>query len=220
MKTIAGLLVSVVVLGTCVWGQSPSPDRYEAEIRKFEAEDAKSPPPKDGMVFVGSSSIRLWKTKDAFPDLPVINRGFGGSHVADCVHFASRIVTNYKPRLVVFYAGDNDIAAGKKAEQVAADFEHFTAAVRKELPATRIIFVAIKPSVARWKLWPVQQDANRRIAEFCTNHRAMDFLDVTPSMLGKDGMPRAELFQKDGLHLNEEGYRVWNELLRPYLQKK
>ncbi len=192
--------------------------KWEKEIAAFEAADLKQPPPKGGIVFVGSSSIRLWDVKKSFPSLPVINRGFGGSQIEDSMHFAERIVFPYEPTAIVFYAGDNDIASGKTAETVAADFEKFLRKVRGKLSETRVYFVAIKPSPSRAKFMETQTDANERIRNLCQRDRAAFFVDIVKPMLGPDGKPRLELFVKDQLHLNVEGYAVWNAELLPILQ--
>jgi lysophospholipase L1-like esterase len=191
--------------------------RWEKEIQAFEKKDKEQPPPANAVLFVGSSSIRLWNLAKSFPGVATINRGFGGSQTADVVHFVPRIVVKYQPRLIVFYAGDNDLAAGKTPDQVAADFQAFVQAVRKELPETKIVFLAIKPSPSRWKLFDKQNKANQLIEARCKDGKNLTYLDSVRSLLDKDGKPRAELFQKDGLHMNEEGYRLWAGLVQPYL---
>ncbi len=152
--------------------------------------------------------------------MPTINRGFGGSQVADSVRFADRIATPYKPRLIVFYAGDNDIAAGRSAEQVLADYKEFVGKVREQLPETRIAFVTIKPSPLRWKLFETQQNANHLVEAYSKTDRRLVYIDVVTPMLDGDGQPRGELFQKDKLHLNDEGYKVWTEAVAPYLKEE
>ena len=122
------------------------PRRWETAIQEFETQDRDKPPPKEPLLFVGSSSIRMWKIEKSFPAMPVLNRGFGGSIVSDAVYYAGRLVTKYKPSLIVFYAGDNDIAGGKSPEQVRDDFRAFAGIVAKELPRTRLLFLSIKPS--------------------------------------------------------------------------
>src|SRR5262249_27436731 len=156
----------------------------------------------------------------AFPEARIINRGFGGSQIVDAIHFAERIAIPYKPRLIVFYAGDNDIAAGKSADEVFADFKEFVGKIGSSLPETRIAFVAIKPSPMRWKFFDTQCRANDRIREFIKSDGRMSYIDVVKPMLGDDGQPRHELFKKDHLHLNDEGYRLWNGIVKPVLDEK
>lgn len=192
-------------------------NRWEPRIRQFEEMDRKNPPPSRGIVFVGSSSIVGWDLKKFFPDLPVINRGFGGSQLADAVDFADRIVLPYQPKIVVLYAGDNDIASGKSPEQVAADYDAFVTKVHQALPKTKIIYITIKPSIARWKLFDKMRRANALIRARADKDDRLVVIDVEKSMLGPDGMPRPDLLQKDGLHLNDAGYKIWSDLVRPHL---
>jgi lysophospholipase L1-like esterase len=189
-------------------------ERWEATIARFEAQDRQTPPPAGGILFVGSSSIRLWKTEKWFPEAGVLNRGFGGSEIADVHHFAERIVFKYQPRVIVFYAGDNDVAKGKTAERVAEDLREFAELVAKRLPATDLIYLPIKPSPARWKLWPIARAANARIEQELQSRPRCHYADIATPMLGADGEPRAELFAADRLHLSDEGYRLWSEIVQ------
>src|SRR5262249_51308029 len=147
-------------------------------IRAFEAQDRKQAPEPGGVLFLGSSSIRLWETARDFPDTQIINRGFGGSQIADSVHYADRVAIPYKPRLIMFYAGDNDIAAGKSADEVLADFKKFVVKIRASLPETRIAFIAIKPSPMRWKHFDTQCRANELVREFIKSDRRLSYIDV------------------------------------------
>ena len=191
--------------------------RFEDDIRTFEAWDRKNSFPRNSVLFVGSSSIRLWPTAESFPDVPVINRGFGGSTIADVNRYAQRIVLKYEPQTIVFYAGDNDIAAGKSPQDVFDNFRTFFDSVHSRLPKTQIIYLPIKPSIARWPNWPQMQEANQLVKQLADSEPSLDYLDTATPMLGVDGQPSAELFLKDGLHMNETGYREWNDLLRPKL---
>jgi lysophospholipase L1-like esterase len=215
-------VVSSLASGTGLCVQQPTapnkPNVWETTIATFEKQDKSKPPPMNAILFVGSSSIRLWDLPRYFPGLDVINRGFGGSQIADSVHYAPRIVIKYQPRLVVFYAGDNDLAFGKKPEQVAADFRAFATAVHKELPKTKILFLSIKPSILRWKLWDKGQKANALIEEFCKQNSQLVYVDLAKPMLGEDGKPKPELFVKDGLHLNAKGYELWTSIVSPMLR--
>lgn len=196
------------------------PTRWEKAIAKFEAQDKASRPPAGANLFIGSSSIRGWKLQKWFPDHPTVNRGFGGSHIADSVHYADRIIHPYRPRVIVLYAGDNDIAGGKSPERVLADYKKFVEVVREKLPQTRIVFVAIKPSIARWKLVEKMRRANAKIREVTEQDELLEFVDIDEPMIGEDGRPREELFVKDGLHLSDAGYKLWSDLVRPHLQEK
>lgn len=183
--------------------------KWEKEISAIEKRLAENPPKPGGVFFAGSSSIRLWDLKKSFPGQDYVNVGFGGSQVRDTTHFAGRILLPHKPRAVVFYAGDNDIAAGRTADQVAADFRTFAAAVHKDLPECRVLWVAVKPSVRRWKKFDEQKSANARVREFVGKEPRTAYVDVVPDMLGADGAPRPELFAADGLHLSPAGYEIW-----------
>ena len=204
--------------GPCRGDDAPDFSRWEKDIAAFEKQDMDAPPSADAVLFAGSSSIRLWDLKKSFPDVDVINRGFGGSHLADSTHFAPRIILKAAPRVIVFYAGDNDIAAGNTPEQVRDDFRAFAALVHKELPKTRIVFLSIKPSPARWGMADRQKEANGLIQAYCKDNDYLAYLDVATPMLGEDGKPREELLGKDGLHMNEKGYALRASLLKPHLK--
>ena len=195
------------------------PQVWQNDIASFAKMDAKSFPPAGAVLFMGSSSVRMWDIKKYFPDLSAINRGFGGSYISDSAYYADKIAVPYKPRLIVFYAGDNDIADNKPPERLAADFEGFLAALSGKLPQVPVIYISIKPSQARWALWPKMSEANELIKASCRRQPRCRFLDVGQAMLGGDGRPRAELFQPDGLHMNDKGYRIWSDMLGPLLKE-
>jgi lysophospholipase L1-like esterase len=215
-QTTRSLSLLLLLLG----GADPAPAPFEQEIRAFEQADAKNPPPQNAVLFVGSSSIRLWKTlAEDFPDLTIINRGFGGSQVEDSVRYADRIVLSYRPKAIVFYAGDNDIAAGKSPQRVLADFKTFVEKVHTTLPGTPVLYIAVKPSIARWHLHGKIWLTNRLLREFADGHDKVDFVDVYTPALDSDGKPRADLLVEDRLHLNARGYELWTRTLRPQLDR-
>jgi len=190
--------------------------RWESEIRAFEDTDRIDPPKPGGVVFVGSSSIRLWPDLQSdFPGVNVIQRGFGGSQIDDVVNYAPRIVLPYKPSLVVLYAGDNDLSAGRAPEQVFKDYKAFVSIVHKALPNTKVAYVSIKPSGDRWALADKMRAANSMIQKYAAKDSMLTFVDVFTPMLGPDGKPREELFTDDRLHMNYDGYAIWRELLTP-----
>ena len=197
-----------------------NPDRWEPTIRKFEDADKLSPPPRNGIVFIGASSIVRWNLPESFPELGprAINRGFGGSMAADSTRYADRIVIPYKPQTVVFYAGDNDIEANRTPEQIAGDFVAFEKKVHAALPATEIVFISIKPSIRRWAWIEQIKSANALVQKYCAANSHLAFVDIVPQMIGPDGKPRKEMLLDDGLHMTPAGYKVWNEALRPLLR--
>lgn len=193
--------------------------RWEQEIQAFEVRDRTNMPPKHAFLFVGSSSIRMWKTLEKdFSELPVISRGFGGSQLADSVRFVERIIHPYEPKMVLVYAGDNDLAAKKTPDEVLADFKRLVTAIHSRLPMTRVAFIAIKPSVARVSLIDQVRAANESIKAFTKTDARLDYIDVFTPMLDKDGRPRPELLVEDGLHLNSNGYELWTQVIKPYLK--
>lgn len=192
-------------------------DRWAKEIAAFAAADEAQPFAPGGIVFVGSSSIRLWDLATAFPGRRVLNRGFGGTQIADSVRHVDRLVLRHRPATVIFYAGDNDINAGRTPEQVRDDFRAFVQRVHAVLPQTRIAFIGIKPSLARWALVTPMRAANRLVRADCDADDRLGFVDVDGPMLGWDGKPRADLFAKDGLHLSPKGYALWNVLVAPFV---
>jgi len=208
-------LIVLLLANLCVFAQT---NNWEAEIAAFEASDRTNPPPANGIVFVGSSSIRYWKTlaRD-FPKHKVINRGFGGSKMSDSVRFADRIVIPYKPRLVIVYAGGNDINFGKAPETVFHDFKAFVAKVHAALPATRIAYISIAPNPARWSQVDKVKAANALVAEFARQQPKVEYIDVFSHMLGADGLPRPEIFSADRLHMNERGYELWTQIIQRHL---
>src|SRR5687767_7656201 len=138
-------------------------------------------PPRDAVLFVGSSSIRMWKTLEKdFPDLTVINRGFGGSTIRDSIRYADRIIIPYHPKRIVLYAGDNDVAQGMTAQLVFCDYKEFVAVVRLKLPAVRIDYIAIKPSIKRWAMVDTMREANRLIREYAKSHKNLGYIDIFP----------------------------------------
>lgn len=212
------LVLSVVSAPAATTHPAHDPKIWEKDIQKFEAADQKKMPIPGGVEFIGSSTIRIWNLKKAFPNQNTFNRGFGGSWSIDSAYYADRIVIPYKPRTIIFYAGDNDIAGGATADDVAHSFKDFVTKVHAALPKTDIVFLGIKPSISRWKLWPEMRRANAMVREFAAQMPGVVFVDTSPEMLGDDGKPRRELFQKDGLHMNAKGYVIWNQKVRPYVE--
>jgi lysophospholipase L1-like esterase len=211
------LVLLVFVFAPTTIAQQSTENKWEPEIQQFEKSDKEDPPPKGAVLFVGSSSIRMWKDlAQDFPGIKVINRGFGGSEIADSTFFVDRIVTPYLPEMIVFYAGDNDLSNGKTPQQVLDDYKAFVSRVRNKLPTTEIAFISIKPSPARVSIIDQMRHANALIRTYSSHDKNLVFIDVFAPMLGKDGKPRPELFGPDKLHMNREGYDLWKSVVAPY----
>ena len=215
----AGLLAFLFLLSAAVFADTDRIAQWKPDIDALTAHDATQPPPQHGVLFVGSSSIKNWTPTLAsdFPNIPVIDRGFGGSQLADSTRFADRIIIPYHPKVVVLYAGDNDINDGRASDRVIEDFKQFVARVRKDLPHTAIVYITIKPSTSRWKLWPQMHAANDGIAAWAKTEKDVRVVDVAGRMLDANGKPRPELLLDDGLHMRPAGYAIWIDALKPVL---
>ena len=211
-------LLVVCTLGQAVYAEAPDPDpeRFAESIKSFAEWDSKNSFPADGILFVGSSSVRLWPTARAFPGKPIINRGFGGAELSDVVHYYEQVIKPYAPSKVFLYAGDNDIGNGKMADQVFEDFKELVGLLRTDLPNTELIFISIKPSTSRWERWPVMVEANRMVHDYVSSHNDLEYADLATPLLDEDGKPK-DVFVDDGLHLNEEGYWLWREAITTFL---
>jgi len=202
------------------------PTIWERDIRKYEKQDVESPPSERAILFIGSSSIRYWKTLSVdMAPLPVLNRGFGGSQISEVNHYVDRIVFPYKPQSIVFYAGENDLSGlfytkKKTPKEVQDDFRTFCDKVRVQLPQVPIYFISIKPPKRRKSLWPEMQKANKIIEEFCNSDGLLYYIDIVPPMLDSDGIPRKDLFRWDGIHMNELGYKIWTSIVKPILHNQ
>ncbi|HEY2414479.1 MAG TPA: GDSL-type esterase/lipase family protein [Pirellulaceae bacterium] len=194
--------------------------RWDKAIAAFEAQDKINPPPKDALLFIGSSTIVRWKTlAQDYPDHKVINRGFGGSQIADSVNFADRIIIPYAPRAVFLRAGGNDLNAGKSVEQVFNDFKAFVAKIQSKLPNTDIFFIGLSPSIARWKQADKEKELNYLVRDYVAGKPHLKYIESFDMVLGPDGKPREDLFVEDKLHFNAEGNKLLAEKVRPYLPK-
>lgn len=223
MKNKAILLLCLGLLPLLCLARDNRPDdhaQWNADIAAFQAADKTHPPPPGAVLFIGSSSIRFWKTLAGdFPEVKTINRGFGGSEIDDATFFADRIVAPYHPRAIVMYAGDNDLADGDSPAYVRDDFAAFVRKARSLDPNVPIAFIAIKPSTARKALLPQIREANALIRAWCAAHPGTTYLDVFTPMLGPDGQPQAKWFIADGLHMNRKGYALWIGIVKAWLDR-
>jgi lysophospholipase L1-like esterase len=195
--------------------------KWQAEISAFERADREARPAPGGIVFAGSSSIRLWTTLEHdFAGLPVLNRGFGGSQIREVTAFADRIVIRYRPRLIVFYCGSNDVMAGRRVPDVVDDFRAFVAKVRDPLPQVRILYIANAPNPARWERKNAWLELNSRIKAYSESDSRLAYVDIWPEMLDAAGRPRPELFVEDQLHMSPRGYAIWTRVVRPVVERE
>ena len=209
-----GLLLATV---PAVAAEYPDPERYRAAIDAFAA--VEETPPAGAIVATGSSSMRGWHGRIAedLAPLTIVRRGFGGSNMADVSHFVGELVLRHKPRAVLLYEGDNDAALGATPAEILAHFDAFVAAVHEALPEARVYILAVKPSLARWHLWPIMQATNAGLVERAAADARLTFIDVATPMLNEAGTPKPDLFIADGLHMNGAGYDIWREVVRPVL---
>jgi lysophospholipase L1-like esterase len=195
------------------------PSRFDEDIAAFEAKDSEMMPPEDAIVVTGSSSIRRWyQIEEDLAPLTVIPRGFGGSTMADLLHFADRIVLPYKPRAVVIYEGDNDTGShGVPPTQIINELNELTAMIHSALPETRIYLIAVKPSLARTEYWDVAQETNELYKEIAAENDKISYIDIATPLLNPDGKVMDDIFVEDKLHLNEKGTQIWAETIKAAL---
>lgn len=192
-------------------------NRWEKAIRAFEASDREEMPPAGAVLFTGSSSARLWKVGKHFPNHETINRGFGGSQYSDLLHYVDRVVLPYRPRTIVIYSGDNDIAAGESPDEIVQEVRRLLDRIHAGLPKTKVILLSVKLCDARWDHRGKVKRMNKLLEKLAGRHAWVHYLDVAGALLDEKAKPRPELFRKDKLHLNDAGYHVWSDVLRPLL---
>jgi lysophospholipase L1-like esterase/dienelactone hydrolase len=192
--------------------------RWEKEVAAMEQSDKTNPPPQQAVLIIGSSTVRGWKTlAQDFAPTPVINRGFGGTEIADATHFAARLVFPPAPKQIFLRAGGNDLWAGKSPAEVFADFRDFVATIHARLPETEIVYVSLSPSPARWPQAPRERKLNSLVADFIKDQPRLKYVETYDLVLGPDGAPRAELFVSDKLHFNAAGYKLFATRVRPHV---
>lgn len=208
------------IIGEVIKARSDDPHVWEKDIKAFERAAQKQPPPANATLFVGSSSIRFWRSlkRDMHP-IPIIQRGFGGSKLAALSHYAERLIAN-NPRVIVVFCGTNDITPkqAKQPQQLLESFQSFVDKTRAKLPTVPIYYIAITPSPLRWNVWPIAEQTNRLIQSYCEQQTNLHFIDTTAVWLGEDGLPDpANYLWIDRLHPNKSGYASWTRLIRPIL---
>lgn len=215
--SLIGLVLATLMISTTISAQN----RWEPFIQAFEERDKTDPPPENAILFAGSSSIVFWRTlKEDMAPLTVINRGFGGSQMFELNMYRDRIVTNYNPKAIVVYEGDNDVAAGKSVSEIVSQYKDFISHVDKELSATEIYLIAVKPSIARAAMWETMKEVNMELKKLADETAKVHYLDIASPMLQESGLVKEDLFVDDGLHMNAKGYEIWTNVIRPVLLEK
>ena len=222
MWRITRFLMVAIWIVSCLsaFSQKEKQPFYD-EIRAFKTQDSLNQPPARPVLFVGSSSFRLWSNlQEDFKGYQIVNRGFGGSGLTDVIRYADDIIIPYQPKQIVIYAGENDIASDTVDSKIVAErFKTLFNLIRQKLPAVPIVFVSMKPSPSREKYLPVIKQANQIIKNFLWQQGNTNYIDVYSRMLDANGKPRPDLFKEDMLHMKPEGYKIWQESLQPYLLK-
>lgn len=216
-------IFKIIFVICCFIGSDSFSQEYEGiwqkEIDAFDELNGEFPL-QEGILFTGSSSIRLWKDLPIRFDNPkILNRGFGGSQIIDLIENFDQVILKYHPKKIVIYSGDNDVQEGKSAEIVFGDFCTLYGMIRAKLPEAKVYYIAIKPSLNRWNKVLEMKKANTMINEFLNNQAQGTFVDIFSPMINLDGKPYEKWFVDDGLHLNAVGYELWTEILRPFIKE-
>ena len=212
------LLLLPLLFPTAAKAEEPS--RWEKDMGAFREREAESPSPEGAVLFVGSSTVRLWDLKASWPNETMVNNGFGGSTLADAIRHFDTLIEPYHPGAVVIYSGDNDMSKGRGIKGTTADFKTLAERVQKIHPGSPVLILAIKPSAKRWNLWPEMKQVNEAVAAFCASGNGLHFVDIATPMLGEgDAMPDPSWFRDDGLHLSEKGYAEWTRIVGGVLRE-
>lgn len=217
-KIFTAVITAWLFTGTALAQNQP----FINEINYFKKLDSITPPPEKPILFIGSSSFTNWKdVQQYFPGYPILNRAFGGSSLPHQLLYAEDVIFKYNPKQVVIYCGENDLTGGAHitADSIVARFKRLHSLIRKRLPKASILYVSMKPSPSRQQYLSIMEDANAQIKKFTCKKKRTAFADVFHSMLNNDGSIKSDIFLADRLHMNKEGYKIWQPILKPYLKK-
>lgn len=223
IKYLLSLLIFLFACSTINAEEKKILKRWEKVIQNFEMMDKQNPPPKNPILFIGASNFRRWDLKKNFSDLPTVNRAFGGSMLSESIFYIDRIVYPYNPKTIILYAGANDMSRGRKTPlQVLESYQEFVKLVHKKFPETRIVFLSL-PYFYRYRDMPEKNadvtKVNQLILDETKKDDLLDFVEINEAMKDSEGKPRKDLFTNDGIHVNQDGYDVWAEKLRPFMIK-
>jgi lysophospholipase L1-like esterase len=217
MKISSISIIAIFLLSSILNAQDPK--RFQKEIDTIDLTYKSKVNMKDLIVFTGSSSIRRWKNIGTyFPGKNIINTGFGGSQMSDLVYYSDSVITKYKPVQVFIYEGDNDVAAGKKVEEIVKDAEGLFNNLTNKIPGIQIVIISVKPSVSRWKLKDEYLKLNKGYRNFSMTNKNVKYIDVWNPLLDENGIPKKEIFISDSLHINKIGYDIWAKKISEYIR--
>jgi lysophospholipase L1-like esterase len=208
-----------IFLSGSLFAQDVKPAFWD-DIQAFKKRDSLSFPPRNAILFIGSSSFTMWKdVQKNFPSYTIINRGFGGSSLPDVIRYAKDIIVPYKPKQIVIYCGENDLAASDTvtAKLVFNRFKQLFTIIRNRYPKVKVTYVSMKPSPSRQLLLSKMISGNELIKKYLSSKKRTSYVDVYKEMIDDEGKPRAELFLDDNLHMNKTGYAIWQKLIEPHL---
>lgn len=194
--------------------------RFAPEINAFLREDSVKPPPKNAVLFIGSSIFRQWKNlKEQMAPLPAYNRAFGGSRTMDVLDAMDKIVLPYEPKIIVYYCGSNDVNAGNPAIDIFGRFRQFAEKAQARLPGTKIFYVSINRAPQKMDRWGVVDSVNELAKRYCIPERNMGFIDVNPALFDKEGNPRVDLYRDDKLHFKDPAYVEFTRIIKPVIER-
>lgn len=217
MMKCLGIFLMMAFLSACSHTQKIEVKPFSEEIHQFDLWNAKNSFPSQAILFVGSSSIRLWQTAKYFSKYPVINRGFGGAHCSDVYSHYDVVIKPYQAKMIFIYCGDNDIDAGEDVDEVFTEVKKLLQRIGDDFPNSKVVFIGIKSSESRRNKWEQMSQLNQKIASYLSHKKGMDYLDLGKFLMDSNGRPKAKYFREDKLHLSEEGYQVWSDTLDKYL---
>jgi lysophospholipase L1-like esterase len=222
MLRVIGKIFLIVMFACCCISTSAQTPAFHNDIQAFKTQDSVSFPPSNAILFIGSSSFTMWKdVQKDFPKYKIINRGFGGSTLLDQIRYVKDVVFPYKPKQIVIYCGENDLAASDTVDgdDVAIRFYRLFGLIRKRYPRVQVTYISMKPSPSRELLLPKMIRGNELIKRFLSSKKRTAFIDVYKEMINDEGKPSPELFLDDNLHMNKAGYDIWKKKIEPFLLK-
>jgi len=215
MKTVFALFSLILFLE-----DNPDPLRFKDEIDSYLQADKSNPPPDGCYLFIGSSSMRMWKSlQEDFTGYPVINRGFGGSHFSDAIYYFDDLVNAYNPSKIIIYEGDNDLASSKSPNKIVKNLKTLLGMIRDNLDQPEIAIISAKPSPRRWELKDKYEKLNSKFKDLASKSQDLTYIDIYTFMLNGKGRPEPELFLEDSLHMTQKGYKIWEEQIRAFVDK-